>query len=181
GAEGVVDLTQVRVDVAIRIRIARVAWRAGRLDSHVRVFREREHLRQVGERCLILNSAGGTEMIDDQLQVRMAFSDLADDWHEIRREQGDRYHRTFGGRPQPVDGAVRPPGALMRLQQRETESEHTWLLLPGVDEASALGFVEGEMTEDRQAVRVLAGSVDGNLIAVGVPPWRVEESRVDVR
>src|SRR5688572_10071461 len=42
--ESVEDLLQVFVDVAVGVRLARVARRAGGLDGDVRVFREREEL-----------------------------------------------------------------------------------------------------------------------------------------
>src|SRR6185295_3206799 len=47
GAEGVVEATQVVVDVAKRIGLIGVARRAGRLHRDVGILREREHLRQI--------------------------------------------------------------------------------------------------------------------------------------
>src|ERR1700704_6779331 len=47
GAEGVVEPTQVVVDVAKRVGLNGVARRAGRLHRDVGIFREREPLRQI--------------------------------------------------------------------------------------------------------------------------------------
>src|SRR6266516_7057976 len=46
GAEGVIEPAQVVVDVAKRVGLIRVARCAGRLHRDVRIFREREHVRE---------------------------------------------------------------------------------------------------------------------------------------
>src|SRR2546428_539941 len=70
GAEGVVKAAQVVVDVAKRVRLIGVARRAGRLHRDVRIFREREHVRQIRPpltRARIPPRA--TEVVEDQLEV----------------------------------------------------------------------------------------------------------------
>jgi hypothetical protein len=49
----------------------------------------------------------------------MAFCNLANDRDEIRCSQRHGYPGALGSRPQPVDGAIRRPGALMWLIERE--------------------------------------------------------------
>src|SRR5262245_47571531 len=71
GAEGVVEPAQVVVDVAKRVGLIGVARRAGRLHRDIRIFREREHLRQVRPpltRARVPPRA--TEVIEDQLEIR---------------------------------------------------------------------------------------------------------------
>src|SRR2546426_9045964 len=73
-AKGVVELPDVSVDVAKRIRLARVARRAGRLQRYVAMRRGRDEVRQVRPR-----GVGTPGMINDQLEPWMTFRDLADD------------------------------------------------------------------------------------------------------
>src|SRR6266571_9230548 len=98
GAEGVVELLDMPVDVAIRIRLARVARRPGRLQRHVTMLRRRYKIRQVRPR-----GVGAPEMIDDQLEPRMTLRDLADDLQETWSEKRDRQSRALGRGPEPVD------------------------------------------------------------------------------
>src|SRR4030095_12519927 len=67
GAERVVEAVQIIVDVAKRVRLIGVARRAGRLHRDVRIFREREHVRQIRptlSRARVTPRA--TEVIEDQ-------------------------------------------------------------------------------------------------------------------
>src|SRR5712692_474715 len=52
-AEGVENLADVLVDVAIRVRLARIARRARQLDGDVGPLGEREHLPEIGESGII--------------------------------------------------------------------------------------------------------------------------------
>src|SRR3989449_3247795 len=70
GAEGVVEAVQIVVDVAKRGGLIGVARRARRLHRDVRIFREREHGRQIRPpptRARVPPRA--TEVIEDQLEV----------------------------------------------------------------------------------------------------------------
>src|SRR5881296_2996155 len=106
GAEGVVDPPQVTVDVAIGIGLARVARRAGGLDGHVRVLRQREHVAEIAPGRVVLRARRSPEVIDDQLESRMLLGDLRDLRQEIGREPRHRDARALGRGPHPVDGAV---------------------------------------------------------------------------
>src|SRR6267142_6738583 len=79
GAEGVVEPAQVVVDVAKRVRLIGVARRAGGLHRDVGVFREREHVRQIRPPLAQARvSPRATEVIEDQLEVRVPPRDLGD-------------------------------------------------------------------------------------------------------
>src|SRR5437899_5178943 len=69
GAEGVIELAQLVVDVAKRVRLIGVARRAGGFHRDVGVLRERKNLREVGPAFTRTRHAGGAaEMIKDQLE-----------------------------------------------------------------------------------------------------------------
>src|SRR6266481_633719 len=79
GAEGVVEPAQVVVDVAKRVGLIGVARRAGRLHRDVGIFRQREHVRQIRpplSRARVPPRA--TEVIEDQLGVRLPLGDFGD-------------------------------------------------------------------------------------------------------
>src|SRR5215470_3466279 len=77
GAEGVVEAVQIVVDVAERVGLIGVAWRARRLHRDVGIFCEREHVRQI---CPPLTRARvsprAAEVIEDQLEARVPPSDI---------------------------------------------------------------------------------------------------------
>ena len=96
---------------------------------------------------------------------------------EAAGEQRQGQPGALGRRPQPVDRAVGRPGLLVRLQEDEAQAEHPRPLLPAVDQPAALGLVEREVAEDRQAVGMLACRLDRQLVGVRIPGRR----RVDHR
>src|SRR6266545_900947 len=71
--------------------------------------------------------------------------------------------------PQPVDGAVRRPLALLRPDEGEAAAEHALALLPRVDQRAALGLVEGEVAEDREPVGMRARGLHAELVRVRIP------------
>src|SRR6266404_8537406 len=75
-----------------------------------------------------------TEVIEDQLEVWVPPGDLADLRQKVRRHQRDRQAGPLCRRPQPVDGAVRRPRALVRPDEGEAAAEHPRALLPRVDQ-----------------------------------------------
>src|SRR5262245_19523385 len=109
----------------------------------------------------------------------MAFCDLPDDRDEIRRSQCHGYPGTLGCRPQPVDGTIRWPGALMRLIEREAQAEHTGPAPPSVNQRAALRAIEGEVSQDREPIGMLARRFDRQLVGIGVPSWWMDHGRVD--
>src|SRR5215467_948825 len=94
GAEGFVELSDVAVDVAMRIGLARVAGSAGGLESHVRMLGSGYEVWQIRP-----GGVGPAEVIDDQLEAAMALRDGADDLEEAGAEQRDGELRTLGGGP----------------------------------------------------------------------------------
>src|SRR2546430_8069667 len=79
GTEGVVEPAQVVVDIAKRVRLIGVARRAGRLHRDARIFRERQHVRQIRPaltRARVPPRA--TEVIKDQLEALVSLVDLGD-------------------------------------------------------------------------------------------------------
>src|SRR5207344_506193 len=68
GAEGVIELLELVVNVAERVGLIGVAWRAGGLHGHVGILRERQHLREIRPPLgRARHSRGAAEMIEDQL------------------------------------------------------------------------------------------------------------------
>src|SRR5215470_283558 len=104
----------------------------------------------------------------------MALRDLPDDGQEIGCRQRYGQPGALGCRPQPVDGAIRHPGTLMRLIEREAEAEHSWPLLPAVDQPAILRAIKGEVAQDGEPVRVLTCSLDGQFVGIGVPARRMD-------
>src|SRR5437899_877620 len=79
GAKGVIKLAQLVVDVAVRVRLVGVARRAGGLHRDVGVLRQRENFLEICPALIRARHSGGsTEVIEDQLEVRMTLRDLAD-------------------------------------------------------------------------------------------------------
>src|SRR5262245_15593256 len=101
----------------------------------------------------------------------MAFCDLPDDRDKIRRCQRHGYSGALGGRPQPVDGAICWPGALMRLIEREAQAKHAGPALPAIDQRAALRAIEGEVPQDREPIGMLARRLDRQLTRIRVPSW----------
>src|SRR3989442_6849661 len=183
GAEGIVDLPEVAVDVAERIGLARVARRSRRLDGDVRMLREREHVGQGRPRRAVLHRGRrSSEVIDDQPEPRMSLRDLADLREEAGCEQRDGKPGALGRRPQPVDRAVGRPRLLMRLQEGEAQAQHPGPALPAVDQAATLGPIEREISQDREPVGMLAVRLDRLLVGVRIPRGRrMDHCRVDAR
>ena len=69
----------------------------------------------------------------------------------------------------------------MRLLKCEAEAEHSWPLLPAIEQSAALRAIEGEVPQDREAVRVLAGSLNCHLIGIRIPARRMDHGGVDAR
>src|SRR5260370_8142829 len=68
GPERVVDPAEMIVDVAIRIRLARIARRPGRLDRDVRALPERHHLpKPPPPPCLLLSPPGAPPLVHSYL------------------------------------------------------------------------------------------------------------------
>src|SRR5262244_2699592 len=170
GAEGVVEAVQIVVYVAKRVGLIGVARRARRLHRDVGIFREREHVWQIRPplaRARVPPRA--TEVIEDQLEVRVPPGDLGDLRQKVCRHHRDRQAGALGGRPEPVDGAVGRPLLLLRPNEGEAASEHSRALLPRVDQRAALWLVEGEVAEDREAVGMRAHGLDAELVRVRIP------------
>src|SRR5260370_615764 len=91
GAEGVVEAVQIVVDVAKRVELIRVARRTGRLHRDVRIFREGEHVGQIRPPLARARvSSRATEVIEDQLEVRVALGDIGELRQKVRRLRRDR-------------------------------------------------------------------------------------------
>src|SRR2546429_10003817 len=99
----------------------------------------------------------------------MVFCHLPDGREEIRRGQRHGYPGALGCWPQPVDGAIRRPGALMRLIEREAQADHPRPVLPTIKQRAALRTIEGEVPQDREPVRMLARGLNRQLVGIGVP------------
>ena len=67
----------------------------------------------------------------------------------------------------------------MRLIKCEAQTEHPWPLLPAVHERTTLGPVEGEIAEDGEAVGMLSGGLNGELIGLRVPARRMDYRSVN--
>src|SRR5208282_5975903 len=77
-AERVIDLADVFVDVAIGVRLARIARRPRELDRDIGIFGERQHLAEIGKGGIVLSGAAYTTapmVVDVQFQPWMALGD----------------------------------------------------------------------------------------------------------
>src|SRR5713101_6235530 len=99
----------------------------------------------------------------------MTLRHFADDRQKVSREQRDWQACLLGGRPQPVHCAVGPPGALVGLEQGKAEADHAWAVFPTIWQGATFGTIEWEVAEDGEPVRVLAGGLDGDVVAIGIP------------
>src|SRR5437016_14510899 len=99
----------------------------------------------------------------------MAFCHLPYGREEIRRGQRHGYPGTLGCRPQPVDGAIRRPGALMRLIEREAQAAHSRPALPTINQRAALRAIEGEVPQNREPIGMLARRLHRQLVRMAVP------------
>src|SRR5690242_6719112 len=69
----------------------------------------------------------------------------------------------------------------MRLQKNETQAEHTGPVLPGIDERPAFGTLDRKAAEYGKPIRMLAGGLDCNRVAVGIERRGMQQSRVNPR
>src|SRR5687767_8303229 len=121
GAEGVEDLLEIGMNVAVRPRRARVARRAGGLHRDVGVAGEREEIGEVGEGRLVLHVARARHVIDEQAQPRMLRGDRADGFRLAGTEQPYRHAGLLRRRPHPLGGAVGEPVLLAGLEEGEAQ------------------------------------------------------------
>src|SRR5262245_51905403 len=164
GPERLEDLPQVAVDALVRIGLARVARRARHLDRDVGELRHRECFLEIGEGRVVDHAGAAAvppEVIDVELQARMALGDLRQRRHLASGEQPDREPLALARLPEPVERAVGPPGLLLRLVEREAEPEHARPLAPARDDLLAIGALQIEMSEDAELVGMLANRLDG--------------------
>ena len=67
----------------------------------------------------------------------------------------------------------------MRLIEGETQAEHPGPLLPAIHQRAALRAIEREIPQDREAVGMLTGGLDGQLVGIGIPSRRMDHRCVD--
>ena len=144
------------------------------LDCNIGEPSQRQEFGQICKTRGIAVAALPAQMVDQELEPGMPFRHSGDFAQKTRRQQRDRQPRALGGGPQPGHGAVRPPGLLVRLEQRKAQPEHTRPLLPRLNQTLTLRSIEREVAEDRQPLRVLLSSLDRDLIASGIPRRRMQ-------
>src|SRR5690606_7177787 len=135
-----------------RVAVADVLRTTGHLHGDIGMTRERDHLRYGHERRIIDIETPYAEVIDDELETRMALCDLADERQKVPRQQRDRDAEALSRRPQPVHGAVVRPGLHMGLEERVAQAAHAGLLEPGLDQRTLVGFIQRNAAEDREAL-----------------------------
>src|SRR6516162_6358367 len=156
-AERVIDLADVFVNVAIGVGFARIARRARELDRDIREFGERQHLAQISKGGIVLPGATPTAaamVIDVQFQPGVALGDPAELGHMSARHQADWQLLPLAGRPEPTNGAVRPPALLMRLVERKAKSEHARPLPPILNDLLFVPGLQVENAEDAEFARI---------------------------
>ena len=84
----------------------------------------------------------------------MALGDPAEIGHVPAGQQADRQLLALAGGPEPVERAVRPPALLVRLVEREAETQHARPLPPVPDDVLAVRALQVEMPEDAELVRM---------------------------
>src|SRR5215467_3876308 len=171
GAERVVKPVQIVVDVQKWVNLPGVARRPRRLHRDVGVSGERDHLREICPQIRLTRGAPRwpTEVIENQPQVRMAPGNLLHLRKEPGRHQRDGQARPLGGRPQPIDGTVRQPRALLWRGKREAQAEHPRALLPRFHESAAFRLVDREVAEDDEPIGMLPRRLDGQLVRIRIP------------
>ena len=157
------------LDVPERIALGRIMRRAGRLDRDVGEFGERDQLVEMDEGLLVLAVAVEAAMVDDHLEVGMCLGDLAELVGEDAAHRGDRDAFLLGGRPHPVEQPVVQPLLLGRLQQRPAQAHHAGLVAPALDAVAAVGIGQRELAHHGEAVGILLGGIEGELVGGRVP------------
>src|SRR5262245_32118312 len=134
--EGVKYLPEIGVNVAIRVGLARIARRPGKFDRNIGVLGEREHVAEVSKSGCILAvaSTAAAAVVDVKLQPLMTGGNHTDLGHMAASQQANHQSFPLTGRPEPVERPVRPPILLMRLIERESETEHARSLPPVLDD-----------------------------------------------
>jgi hypothetical protein len=67
---------------------------------------------------------------------------------------------------------------LLGLQEREAQPAHARLLQPRVHATTTLRLVHRKVAQDRQPVGMLAGRLDGDLVAAGIPVRRMQDGGI---
>src|SRR6516225_10472395 len=99
----------------------------------------------------------------------MALSDWTDGLQQIGPEQRDRQPGALGRRPEPVHRAIRQPGLLVRLQQREAQSEHPGPAFP-VLELRLSGRSSGQLPRIAKRLGCWRTASTASALALGSHP-----------
>src|SRR5712691_9855061 len=149
--EGVENLPDVLVDVAIRVGLARIARRARQLDCDIGTLGDGEHLAEIGESAVVgpgAATAAASVVVDVELEAGMALGDPVEGVHVAAGQQPDRQLFALAGGPEPVERTVGPPRLLVRLVEGEAEAEHARPLPPVLDDLLAVRRLQIEIAED---------------------------------
>src|ERR1043166_4808215 len=101
----------------------------------------------------------------------MALGDLAERRQPVAREQRERHLRLLGGRPEPVEGTVGRPGAVVWLVEIEARAEHAGTLFQLRDQRAAVRPVDGRIAEDREAPRMCFHGLNSLLGGAPIPKF----------
>src|SRR5215471_2278334 len=135
--EGVEYLLEIGVNVAIRVGLARIAWRPGKFDCDIGMLGECQQVAEISKSGSILAAGTSTHsatVVDVELQPGMTSRNPTDLGHMAAGQQTNHQSFPLTGSPEPVERAIRPPILLMRLIEREAEAEHARPLPPVLDD-----------------------------------------------
>src|SRR5215467_12223578 len=96
-----------------------------------------QHVAEISKSSGILAGATSTHpatVVDVELQPGMTSRNPTDLGHMAAGQQANHQSFPLTGSPEPVERAIRPPVLLMRLIEREAETEHARSLPPVLDD-----------------------------------------------
>src|SRR5436309_15318627 len=95
-----------------------------------------------------------THVIDDHAQSRMAFGDLAELQHGLKRKGHDRNVVALGCVPKPISRAVLQPEFRAALVKRHAYSQHAELIFPSRHQCAAFGLIDRDSSHDCETIRM---------------------------
>ncbi|MDI1287726.1 MAG: hypothetical protein PSV46_25300 [Reyranella sp.] len=119
-------------------------------------------------------------MVEHQAEAGIALGDLVSEMHVFIMEQ---HHRRDAGllhfAPHPVEATVDQRLAQNVGMKREAHAKHARLLPPAGDLAASIRRIGIEAAHDGEAIRMLGGGFEGNVVAVAFPRRRHQDHAVD--
>ena len=104
---------------------------------------------------------------------------LADFRQHGRGIHHDRNIQPLRRRPEPIRHAVLDPILVPGVMERQSNAEHSRLLLPGLDHFPAFRLVDGDSPHHGKQIRILGDGFERVFRAVALPGGRDQDGAVD--